>query len=150
MAHVHYQFITQPSATFPLRPRSRFPSFLESSTPSFLLLAIRLTEGDRGGEWSGQERARRGRRQSERKRKDDEEKKRKREKQVETTMTSATQRWSVRGGYKIAASTVSASGAFTFLPLRLFFNPGACHECNLLHAHARTTCRCSRSLQIFV
>lgn len=52
MAHVHYQFITQPSATFPLRPRSRFPSFLGSSTPSFLLLAIRLTEGDRGGEWS--------------------------------------------------------------------------------------------------
>lgn len=53
MAHVHYQFITQPSATFPLRPRSRFPSFLGSSTPSFLLLAIRPTVGGQRGRTVG-------------------------------------------------------------------------------------------------
>lgn len=133
MAHVHYQFITQPSATFPLRPRSRFPSFLGSSTPSFLLLAIRR-QGDRGGKRSGQERARRRRRQSERKRKNDEENKRKREEQVETTMTSAMQRMvssGEKGGYKIYGL---ASGAFTFLFHRPPSNPSACHECNLLHA----------------
>lgn len=53
MAHVHYQFITQPSATFPLRPRSRFPSFLGSSTPSFLLLAIRPPVGGQRGRTVG-------------------------------------------------------------------------------------------------
>jgi len=124
MAHVHYQFITQPSATFPLRPRSRFPSFLGSSTPS-LHLAIRLTAGerDRGGQTAGA-------RESETERKTEREKKKGRrgeqEKKRGTNRNDHDQRnvamvssgLQDRGLYSLAAS-----GAFTSLSLSVPLKP---------------------------
>lgn len=105
-AHVHYQFITQPSATFPLGPRSRFPSFLRSSTPPSSSSWSARQQRDRGVKWSGQEKARWCIRQSERKRKNDERIREKEKKRPWPAQLNDGQFGAIgsRGSYSLAAS----------------------------------------------
>lgn len=141
MAHVHYQFITQPSATFPLRPHSRFPSFLGSSTPSFLLLAIRSTVGGDGGGESkrdGEEDRVRGEERTTRRTR---EKERNESKRPWPAQRSDGQFGAIGSRF---LQCLTASGAFTFLPSpSLRQSSRACYECNLLHARATVACTCN-------